>query len=374
MRGSGLGRRGTRLGTRLGIALVVTALVAAGCSSGDGDDDAPPSDVPAGEVTGQVTIYGYEDVILPEVLGPFEEENPGIEVRAANFSDNDEAVAKLQGGFEADVINSCTEETARLVAQGLIQPIDTSRIEAWDSLFPQIRDLSGIAIDGEVYMIPNVGGTSGIIYNPEEAGEVTSYAQLLEDPALEGKITLGDSPQETIPLAALALGHTDPYALDDADLQEIQDYLIEHKGQVRTLFKGDADFLNLYRTGEIVAGFGYHDYVAAMNDENIPVAMSPGEGSMAWVCGMSLGADVAEENLDAAYAALNYYASPVAQSFYAEEYNYVVSNQETLEELDPQLVKDLRLDQPEQLDSAIALQIPDNYDQWLEVWRAYKAA
>jgi spermidine/putrescine transport system substrate-binding protein len=358
-------------------ALTVTVLIAAGCSSDDGGgSDAPSGDTSgdSGEVTGEIPVYGYEDVILPEVLGPFEDANPGVDVRAANFSDNDEAVAKLQGGFEADVINSCTEETARLVSLGLIQPIDTSRIEAWDTLFPQIRALDGIEIDGEVYMIPNVGGTSGIIYNPEEAGEVTSYRALFEDPALAGKVTLGDSPQETIPLVALALGHTDPYALDDADLQEIQDYLIEHKDQVRTLFKGDADFLNLYRTGEIVAGFGYHDYVAAMKDEGIPVAMSNAEGSMAWVCGMSLGADIAQENLDAAYAALNYYASPQAQSFYAEEYNYVVSNQATLDELDPKLVEDLRLDQPEQLDAAIALQIPENYDQWLEVWRAYKAA
>jgi spermidine/putrescine transport system substrate-binding protein len=361
---------------RLMAALAVSVVVLAACSGDDSTtEDAPGGGGDAGgPVSGQITVYGYEDVILPEVIGPFEEANPDVEVRAANFSDNDEAVAKLQGGFEADVINSCTEETARLVSLGLIQPIDTSRIEAWDTLFPQIRELDGIEIDGEVYMIPNVGGTSGIIYNPEEAGEVTSYRALFEDPSLAGKVTLGDSPQETIPLVALALGHTDPYALDDADLQEIQDYLIEHKDQIRTLFKGDADFLNLYRTGEIVAGFGYHDYVAAMKDENIPVAMSNAEGSMAWVCGMSLGADVAEENLDAAYAALNYYASPVAQSFYAEEYNYVVSNQETLDELDPKLVEDLRLDQPEQLDSAIALQIPENYDRWLEVWRAYKAA
>ncbi|MEX2274669.1 MAG: extracellular solute-binding protein [Actinomycetota bacterium] len=366
---------GLRLG-RLAVVMFALALVATACSGdGDGAEDASgEGGTTAGQPSGEITIYGYEDVILPEVLGPFEEANPEVTVRAANFSDNDEAVAKLQGGFHADVINSCTEETARMVQAGLIQPIDTSRIEAWNSLFPQIRELSGITYDGEVYMIPNVGGTSGIIYNPEEAGEVTSYRQLMEDPALTGKITLGDSPQETIPLVALALGHTDPYDLDDADLDEIQQYLLDHKDQVRTLFKGDADFLNLYRTGEIVAGFGYHDYVAAMQREDIPVAMSSAEGSMAWVCGMSLGADVSEESLNAAYAALNYYASPEAQAFYAETYNYVVSNQETLDQLDPELVKQLRLDQPEQLDAAIALQIPENYDRWLEVWRTFKAA
>ena len=45
-------------------------------------------------------------------------------------------------------------------------------------------------------MVPNVGGTSGIIYNPEEVpGGVDSYRDLFEDPALAGKVTLEDSAQ-----------------------------------------------------------------------------------------------------------------------------------------------------------------------------------
>ena len=77
-------------------------------------------------------------------------------------------MTKLQNGFQADVINVCTEETQRMVDLGLLQPIDTSRIEAWDTLFPSLKDQEGVMVDGEVYMVPNVGGTSGIIYNPEE--------------------------------------------------------------------------------------------------------------------------------------------------------------------------------------------------------------
>jgi spermidine/putrescine-binding protein len=355
------------------IAMVV-AVAAGACSSGS-DVDAPASASSSsdGALEGSLTLFGYEDTLIPEVLGGFESANPDLTVQGAAFSTNDEAVTKLQSGFHADLINVCTDETRRMVDLGLLQPIDTSRVADWDSIFPALRELNGVVQNGEVYMVPNVGGTSGIIYNPEEVpGGVDSYRDLFEDPALAGRVTLEDSAQSVIATAALALGHEDPFTLTDADLQEIQDYLIAHKSNIRALFKGDADFLNLYRSGEIVAGYGYHDYRAALERDGIPVEFVPGEGSVAWVCGEGISADA--QNVDAAYAALNWYISPAAQSFYAESYTYIVSNELTLDVLDPALVTELGLDNPEQLDSAIALQLPDDYDRWLQVYREFKSA
>ena len=357
---------------RLIVMVCVLGLVTAACSSG-GDDEPTDEGSSAGPLTGTVTLFGYEDNFVPEVIDPFLEANPDLNVQTAVFGSNDEAVTKLQNGFQADVINVCTEETQRMVNLGLLQPIDTSRIEAWDTMFPSLKEQEGVMVDGEVYMIPNVGGTSGIIYNPEEVPQgVDSYRDLFEDPALAGEVTLEDSATTVIAITALALGHEDPFALTEDDLTEIKDYLIEHKSAIRALFKGDADFLSLYRTGEIIAGFGYHDYRAAMTREGIPVEFVPGEGSLAWICGMSLSANA--QNVDAAYAAMNHYISPQTQKFYAESYTYLVSDQRTLDVLKPALVQELGLDDPTQLDAAIALQLPENYDQWLDVYREFKAA
>ncbi|HEY7762729.1 MAG TPA: extracellular solute-binding protein [Actinomycetota bacterium] len=354
--------------------LSVVALVGASCS--DGADEPEPNEgqsTAAGEPTGTVTLFGYEDNFVPEVIDPFLAQYPDLDVQTAVFASNDEAVTKLQSGFQADVINVCTEETGRMVALGLLQPIDTSRIEAWDTLFPALKEQPGVVHDGEVYMIPNVGGTSGVIYNPDEVPQgIDSYRDLFEDPDLAGRVTLEDSAATVIAIAAMALGHADPYALTSDDIAEIRDYLIEHKSQIRSLFKGDADFLNLYRTGEIVAGFGYHDYRAAMAREDIPVEFVPAEGSLAWICGVGLSSQA--QNVDAAYAAMNYYVSPTPQSFYAESYTYIVSDQRTIDELDPALVQELGLDDPTQLDAAIALQLPENYDEWLDAFRDFKAA
>jgi spermidine/putrescine-binding protein len=359
---------------RFWVAPLLFVIVGAACSrGGDGGGDARSTPGGATRVTGTVSLFGYEDNFVPEVIDPFRARYPDLDVKTAVFSNNDEAVTKLQNGFQADVINVCTEETRRMVDLGLLQPIDTSRIEGWSTLFPSLRDQPGVVQDGDVYMVPNVGGTSGVIYNPEEVPQgVDSYRDLFEDPALAGKVTLEDSAASVIAITALGLGHTNPFDLTEDDITEIRDYLIAHKDQIRALFKGDADFLSLYRSGEIVAGFGYHDYQAAMKREGIPVEFVPAEGSLAWICGVGLSANA--RNIDAAYAAMNYYISPEPQSFYAESYTYIVSDQRTLDVLDPGLVKELGLDDPAQLESAIALQLPDNYDLWLEAYREFKAS
>jgi spermidine/putrescine transport system substrate-binding protein len=364
------GSMARRLVTLLAVAIVAAA--SCGTDSPTGDPSGSGSET-GGPVEGTVTLFGYEDNFVPEVIDPFLAAYPDLDVQTAVFSSNDEAVTKLQNGFQADVINVCTEETGRMVALDLLQPIDTSRIEGWETLFPALKEQPGVVQDGEVYMVPNVGGTSGIIYNPDEVPQgIDSYRDLFEDPALAGKVTLEDFAGTVIAIGALALGHEDPFDLTEDEIAEIRDYLIAHKGQIRALFKGDADFLNLYRSGEIVAGFGYHDYRATMTREGIPVEFIPAEGSLAWICGVGLSSTA--QNVDAAYAAMNYYVSPTPQKFYAESYTYIVSDQRTLEELDPALIKELGLDNPEQLNSAIALQLPENYDLWIEAYRDFKAA
>lgn len=360
---------------RILAGVCAVALIALSCSK---SGETPPTETGQGSgqetpLTGTLTIFAYEDGLVPEVLDPFKAANPGLNVKTGAFGSNDEAVTKLRGGFQADVINVCTEETPRMVDLGLLQPIDTSRVPQWNNLFPQLTGLNGVTLDGKIYMVPNTGGTSGIIYNPDEVSSpLTSYRQLFEDPELAGKVTFEDSAATFIPVTAMALGYEDPWNLDDAALQEIRDYAIAHKSNIRTFFKGDADFLNLYRSGEIIAGWGWHDYRVTMQNEGFPVELNYAEGALAWVCGMGISSNA--QNLDAAYAALDYYASPDPQKFYAESYNYVISNQQTLDMLDPKVVADLNLDHPEQLQQAVPLQIPANYDQWLEIWREIKAA
>ena len=111
-------------------------------------------------------MFGYEDAFVPEILKPLQKLYPDLSVKTATFSSNDEAVAKIRGGFGTDLINICTDDTARLIRLGMIQPIDVSKVPQWPSLFPAIKKLPGVVQDGKVWMVPMDGGTGGILSTP----------------------------------------------------------------------------------------------------------------------------------------------------------------------------------------------------------------
>ncbi|GIU99597.1 MAG: spermidine/putrescine ABC transporter [Actinomycetota bacterium] len=355
------------------VGLMATLALAAACGGASAPGEATTSPETA-ELTGTVTFFAYEDAFDPHLLGPFEEANPDLTVRTAAFASGDEAITKLRGGFRADVINVCIEDTPRMVALGLLQPIDTTRIEAWDRMFPSLRSMAGVTVDGEVYVVPMVGGTTGILYDAEAVPEGIHAYRDLFDPRFAGRIALGSDALTNIAIAAMALGYEEPLALDENALAEVERFLIAHKGDIRTFFRGDADVMNLFESGEIVAAApGYPGISNLLKEQGVPVEFSLAEeGQLTWVCGYGIGA--AAENVDAAYALINHYAQPEIQAYQARKFQYLVSNQDTLAVLSDAIVRAIGMEHPEQLQAAIPYVIPENYDRWQEVWSRVRAA
>jgi spermidine/putrescine transport system substrate-binding protein len=321
-----------------------------------------------------VTFLTFESSLLPDVMRPFTEANPDLKIQASTFSTQDEAVAKLQGGFKADVVYACLTDTQRLVSDGLVQPIDTSRLTAWGTVFPYYKDSAQIRVDDKVYMVPAFGGTTGLIYDPEQVpGGVTSFSQLLEDPALEGKVAIEDNPKYGIAMGALALGFEDPYDLTDADLAQVKAWYIDHKSQIRSFFSGESEFFDLYRSGEVVAAFAYKGYDVGLAKEGASAAFAPAsEGALTWTCGYSIGANA--QDLDGAYSLLNWFLAPRAQAVYATKLNQMATNRATLDSLPHSVVEEIGMADPAQLDDSIPTQVPANYDQWQKVWQDITSA
>jgi spermidine/putrescine transport system substrate-binding protein len=321
-----------------------------------------------------VILLTFENSLLPEAIKPFTDANPDLELQATTFNTQDEAIAKLQGGFKADVVYACLTDTERLVTPGLIQPLDTSRIAAWDSLFPYFKDSAQIRVAEKVYMAPAFGGTTGLIFDPEKVpGGVDSFRQLLEDPALEGKVAVEDNPKYGIAMGALALGFKDPYDLTDADIAQVKRWYIEHKSQIRAFFSDESDFFDLYKSGEVVAAFGYKGYDVGLAKQGASVTFAPAsEGALTWTCGYSIGANA--QNLDGAYSLLDWFLSPGAQAVYATKLNQMATNRATLESLPQSVVEEIGLANPNELDASVPTQVPANYDRWQSAWQEITSA
>ena len=201
-----------------GLAVVTTlSLAVAACGS-----DPEPAPEPGGEtsssapadpasITGTIRLYSYSDGFDPEYMETFFETYPNIELETASFGSNEVAVAKIQAGFEADVVNSCVDEaTLEMVNKGMYSSLDTSRLEHWEEIWPGMKELPGVMVDGEAFIVPVDAGTAGIMYNADEiTTPPTSWTDLF-DPQYAGRASLEDLAITALDVGALANGISNP--------------------------------------------------------------------------------------------------------------------------------------------------------------------
>ena len=115
------------------IAITTAILATAGCGGGGGNSAvAPPPD--------DIRRAGDRDAAGVRLrrhgarrdAGPVSRGEPGLDLKVATFDSNKAAAAKLAGGFEADVVEVCTDEMQPLLARDLIRPLDPKAIANFD--------------------------------------------------------------------------------------------------------------------------------------------------------------------------------------------------------------------------------------------------
>jgi spermidine/putrescine-binding protein len=346
--------------------LVVPALAAlvAGCGGGGGDSALAPApksmDSPA---TGTLRVFAYGDTVPDEMLDPFREANPDVDLQVATFDSNKAAAAKLAGGFEADVVEVCTDEMEPLLARDLIRPLDPGAIANFDKLAfadaDEVRDAAG-----EVLFVPASAGPHGLIVDTDAlGGEVDSY-QALFDPAYAGEVALEATPLTAIAASAMALGLDDPMNLTDEEVEQAKEHLLESRDNFRAFAESDSSMVNLFKSGEVQLADGGRGTAEAMRDDGLPVEwVAPTEGALSWVCGLAISSKA--ENIDAAYKLIDYYASAEAQAISAEM-GFVAMNPDAL----PMVAKQFQDSaDPRNLTTAIAQTEPDNADVYERAWQ-----
>ena len=360
------------------------SLLAASCGSDDGGPEADPggtasepaASVDPASITGTIRLYSYSDGFDPKYMETFFETYPNIQLETAAFGSNEEAVAKIQAGFEADVINSCVDEaTLEMVNKGMYQPLDVSRLEHWDDIWPGMKELPGVVVDGDVYIVPVDAGTAGIMYNADEiTTPPTSWTDLF-DPQYAGRASLEDLAITALDVGALANGIENPLEMTPDQLEMVKQFLIDHRDQFRTFWKGEADVKAQFKSGEIVIASGYPGTAKSLRKEGVNVQfVAAEEGQMLWTCGYGISPDIAEENLDAAYALLNWYTSLPPQVYAATNWNYLTSNQGIIDAVPQKVVEEASLDSLFTLENAIPASPPDDRASWVAAWTEVKAS
>lgn len=223
---------------------------------------------------------GYED---PNFWIDFQEASPDTDVQF-EFGDTDANIlALMEGGSEADIFHFYTGWQQFYVDAGLVQEIDTSKLENWDKVPVEYQELG--QVDGKQYFVPWDWGFTSILYNTEEVDEVTSW-DVLFDERYAGHISMWNDGPAAVTVSSYIHGY-DETAITDEQLAAIEE---EWKAQKPlNAFYWSGEYTELCPGGgpldpQIWVAYAWQGCYATSLAAGAPVAYAnPEEGRNSWV-------------------------------------------------------------------------------------------
>ncbi|GAB4578498.1 MAG: ABC transporter substrate-binding protein [Anaerolineales bacterium] len=366
------------------LGFVLAACGGAATESPPGEE--PAAEEPSGEEPAssnqKITIMewsGYEVTENPYLFPAFAEAyTPTLDevVDYIFFAEDPEAFAKIQSGVHVDLVHPCESYMGLYVENGLLQPIDTSRIEHWDELHPKLVELG--QFNGEQYYVPWDWGYESILVRTDLVEEVPDSWADLWDPQYAGKIMLWDSGQANYAMTALALGITDPWgSLNAETVEQVKQKLIELKPNVLTYWTDYTQTYDMPASGEVwLSSTTWQDAYGNLVTQDIPAAyIEPTEGRLGWVCGYGILKDAV--NVDRVYEFLNAAVAPESAAGLGNVYWYGHANTSAVDLIDPQIVEFMALDRVDELFEKTVFYQPLNEEQRqlvIQMWNEVKAA
>jgi spermidine/putrescine transport system substrate-binding protein len=249
-----------------------------------------------------------------EVVEQFEKET-GIEVKVTK-SNNEDMISKLRatGGAGFDLAQPSQDRIASAQADfDIYKPINLSRIDASQiitSMFEATK--KNTMFENEVYGVPHVWGTSGLVVNRAYAGNVRDYTDLCSED-LKGQVSYRLK-RPTLIGFAFAMGE-DPFAAYadtakyQAILNKVEGALVACKSNVKAYWTGGDALLNLVRSGEVKAAMAWDAGGWKLNKENKDIIfVAPESGALGWIDTFALPRKTKAEN--AAYQWINFVMRP----------------------------------------------------------------
>jgi spermidine/putrescine transport system substrate-binding protein len=253
------------------------------------------------------------------------------------FGKNRAALAKGQS-IERDLAVLTDWMAARMVRLGYVEPLANDAIPNKENLVDTLRSPS---FDPErTYTLPWQSGLTGIGYDRERTGkEITSISQLLEDPALKGKVTFLTEMPDTIGLV-MQLDGADPSNVTTAAFDKAIERLQKavDSGQIRQ-FTGN-DYSGMLAKGDIWACAAWSGDMVQLQLDNPHLRfVIPDEGGMIWTDNMLIptGGDVWT-----ASTFMNFVYDPQVAAQIAAYVNFICpvkGAKEEAEKIDPELAR-----------------------------------
>ena len=346
------------------LAVLLAVLMCAGLLAGCGDNGESGK-----EDNGVLNLYTWAGMFDPEVLAGFEEET-GIKINYVNFDYDETMLAKLQAakGGEYDLVIADDYIIETVIAEGLAQKLDTSKLSNYDNSNPLYQ---GQFFDpNDEYTVPYGAGVQTIAYNPDGVDvEITGYEDLWNE-ALKDNLAVIGNYRVIIGMALKVLGYS--YNTENMDeLDEAAELLYELADNIR-LIKDDNVQDDLI-SGEVSAAVMYTSQVtiAKLTDPNIEIVY-PTEGIGLGIMGMFIPSQA--PNAENAYKFIDYILDAEVGAKCFEYLGYYCTNKAAEEHIADEykefltLPEDIKQENTEMIENISA----EAAEKQSEIWTEFK--
>ncbi|WP_415715199.1 extracellular solute-binding protein [Maridesulfovibrio sp.] len=290
---------------------------------------------------GDLILYNWSEYMPREVLEQFTKET-GIKVKEVTYDSNEAMYTKIKmvKDHDYDIVVPSTDFVVRMSAEGLLLPIDKSKLPNFKNLDKRFVNLD--FDKGNKYSVPYFWGSSGLAVNTDfvPLENVKSIKDLLR-PELKGRILLLNDLRGVFAIALKVNG----YSVNDQDPEHIKkayEFLKKLLPSVK-LFDSDSPKQALL-SNEAMVGQLWNGEAFVASQENPAIKyVYPQEGYSLWMDHLAIprGAN----NIEEAYKFINFVLRPDISARIAAEMGYSSPNAEAVKLL-PEAVRNNPISYP----------------------------
>ena len=226
-----------------------------------------------------INFLNWGENIAEGLIDEFEKKY-NIKVNEVFVDDNEAMYQELTSGkIQYDVAVPGDYMVERLISEGRLEELDKQNIPNWTELLPS--NLNRSFDPGNVYSLPYMNGTIGIVYNTELISEDINSWSDMWNPKYRDEIFVLDSQRDAIGMALKYLGYS-LNSTDEIELEEAKAALIEQK-QLGTIYGAD-NVKDLMISGERAIAMIWSGEGLTLADEydNLKYIV-PKEGANFWI-------------------------------------------------------------------------------------------
>ncbi|HEY2958003.1 MAG TPA: ABC transporter substrate-binding protein [Actinomycetota bacterium] len=268
---------------------------------------------------------------------PFEKKT-GCKVNVTVGNTSDEMVTLMKSG-KYDGVSASGDATLRLISAREVSPVNTGLVPNYKDIYDALKNKPHNTVEGVNYGIPHGRGANLLMWRTDVVKQAPDSWGVVFDPAspFKGKVTAYDSPiyiaDAALYLKATKpeLGITNPYELDDKQLQASVDLL---KGQRSVIGEYWSDYTKevaAFTNRNSVVGTTWQVIANLLAAEKVPVkVILPKEGSTGWSDTWTISSKAKHPNC--MYMWMDWIVSPKVNAQVAEYFGEAPANRLSCQE------------------------------------------